>query len=736
MKIDKPISLKIDADGFGVINCSDSYGLLSLDIVSIVDHQAKTDTIFKYYFNDAKKYVEHQFDYSGYYFCKAKVVDGSGVAFNVETVPKLFILRKKKNEIYQNLMGAESVLERIPYFQSPYPQVDFLIDMNGAAKRSSIEGISDVTGVDFHKYEFGNGNSLIFSTEKIRELEDGKGIFSGYSWSDGEFLFGNKSYFNVNGNFNNISNNLGNYSYVKISDNEVELGTDYLGFSRLFYFKDDTDFIVSNRYHLLLIFLKRIGTSLKLNREIVENLFLSNVTLFRQVMTHDLLVENTYLLPSFKYIKFSEKGAVFCNKELFEKLASSVDYNKSDYKKILNESAAEIRDNVEAVLRSPDFDQVIIDLSGGRDSRVGYAALTNITKELTNKVRVRSTLHEPDDLDVAIKVNNVFNYPYYEDGDLFQPVDAIKGLEQKQSYYLGYHFLWYCPLSRRQKENQIRLTGESFEALSVRYYSNVLKNPAKTVEISELVSEFSKILSRQCVLDFEAFGSQFSEQLIKVLEEIPGCSAQEKFDALFLLFRGSFHAGNLDRMHYEPACCMPLQSKDLILAKRMWQSVGNYNSVIYDITYLLNPVLAIIPYNSKKTNEEFLSHKDDLFVGESGLRDAYLDNISLNIKPWDDAFEMKRVNDLNLQEKSVFYDQKILVGETDEVKLQIFNQLEYKLCALAQLSSKNIPLNWIDDIFVPLSWYVSDFTKNSDEIRVCHHKISTLYDILSIIYTD
>lgn len=737
MKYNKPLTIQISSDGFARVICSEKYRLRQTDIVAIVDHQGRTEKIVTLAAYEDKESISYKINDSGYYFARAEIIDAAGIIHKVECAPTLFILERRQNEISNLLASKGGVPKKIPYFLSPYPQIDFLVDIGCKSNNHILRGIDCITGVNFYvsEIEIDKNKIKIYSSSPVVETLNCKELFSGYAWHNSTFFFGCDSWYQEKNSIKQLKDNLGNYSYLKFDKDCIEIGTDYLGFSRLFYYSNGDSLFISNRYHLLLLFIKDIGLPLGLNEKRIENLFLSNVTLFRQIMTHDLLVDNTHLLPSYKFIRYSSKGVEFVNKPLFDLLSSPVIFDEKKYNEIVNKAAVEIKDNIRSTLTSSEFHRVVVDLSGGRDSRVGYAALTNLEEKFLDKVRIRSTLHEPDDLNIAIQVNNVFGYPYFDEGDVIEPIDPLVGLENKRSYYLGYHFLWYCPVRRHQKKDQIRLTGESFEALSVRYYSNVLRDPCGTLDIDTLINEFLKILSRQCVLDFESYGYQFANQLAEVLEEIPGISAQEKFDALFLLFRGSFHAGNLDRMHYEPACCMPLQSKNLILAKRMWQSIENYNRVIYDIIYLLNPVLSIIPYNSEKTNIEFLSHRDEMFVGKGNFKSAYLNNITSDIKDWDSAYNKKNSRDSLLQISDDLVDPKMLVGESDHTKRIIREQLETRLSSLYTLNHI-FPENWQNMIFMPLYWYVNDFTRNDDEIRVCHHKISMLYDIAAIIFEE
>ena len=53
--------------------------------------------------------------------------------------------------------------------------------------------------------------------------------------------------------------NAGCYTYINITDRDIYMGADLFGFNRLFYFENESLFLVSNRYHLLLLTMREAG---------------------------------------------------------------------------------------------------------------------------------------------------------------------------------------------------------------------------------------------------------------------------------------------------------------------------------------------------------------------------------------------------------------------------------------------------------------------------------------------
>jgi hypothetical protein len=260
------------------------------------------------------------------------------------------------------------------------------------------------------------------------------------------------------------------------------------------------------------------------------------------------------------------------------------------------------------------------------------------------------------------------------------------------------------------------LSGESFEAFGVRYYSDALKDPINVNDIDILVSEYSRLLSRQVVLDWSKYRILFESKLKKTLQVLPGSSAQEKFDSLYLLLRGPFHAGNLDRNFYTPPSCMPLQSINLLMAKRMLINHQNSNRVVYDVTMVLNPLLSILPYNNDKTNAEFNSNRDGMLIGKSPFKSAFVPiERPLDIAAWDAAYKMRKSN---TSSSSV----------STEIDLREFYLTDLR-SMLSYLANLNEPLNLFNDFVAPIYWYVTKFTLDIDELAIIHHKISSVFDL-------
>lgn len=393
-------------------------------------------------------------------------------------------------------------------------------------------------------------------------------IFSGYVWHDNDFIFG-QSTIGEGINASTLYDCIGNFSLLNVENSQIKITTDYFGYSKVFYYESDDMLIVTNRYHLLLVILNYLKINCELDEDVVMVTFASNVTLLRQTFIDNLTVKNTYMLNLCDEIVVDESGWKFVKRSINSVLGSNQEFNPEYYAKLLDDAKNDIINNIQAVYNSHLFKDIVVDLSGGKDSRVNYAALTNIPKA-REIFTIRSDVHEPKDLEIAIGINNIFNFNYYCNGETWYKNNTLDYIRKKRSYFCGYHYLWYLEEKHAYNLNKIRITGESFESLIVRYYSDTIRNLGLEDSTNEkLVEEYSTLLSKQAVINYSGVSSIFKKFLLNSIDNIPSETSSEAFDNLFLFYRGATHAGNLDRMYYSSAHCMPLQSKSLLIAKTM-----------------------------------------------------------------------------------------------------------------------------------------------------------------------
>ncbi|MCC5450273.1 hypothetical protein LMJ53_00805 [Rheinheimera sp. UJ51] len=650
---------------------------------------------------------------TGHYFARVTTLSGEIKKGFYETYTVLFISKTDEQKIDEKVSSSILKSDVLPFFLSPEPQNDFLISYT-SYNHSSMSALNfpDFKLVD--KIEFGEKIISLFCSRSDSQ----KGlfhntVFSGYAWLKNKFIYG-QSQIELS-DLNELNNSLGMFTCCQKKSDRFSVFSDYFGFCKLFYYQSDELSIVSNNYHSLLLFMKKSNVKIEIDFDIVRLNFSSNVTLFLQAISKRMPVKNTFMLNSWEEIEVNRTGLNIERSSFYFDQKNLLIKNKEGYKDYIFKAAEVIKNNIKLVFENKSFQKVLFDLSGGRDSRVNYAALTNIAKNYNNFF-IRSNNHEEDDLKTAIAINNLYNFPYYSDGDYIEYSDFRELTKNKRSYNLGYRFLWYIPTSKKRVESAIRISGESFEAFSTRYYSNVIDNPLKDYEDDGLLSNFFKKLSKQSVLDFTKNHELLKTELTKSLGDTPDNEAIISFDNLFLYYRMATHAGNLDREFYDLSCCMPLQAKEFVFLKNYWIRRYEPDHIIYDITYSLNPLLSNIPYNSVKTNKIRGLARDCLLLNSDPISNA---NIKLDycIESWDYSFKVNKLNSITIG----------VEPDLKQIEEFVFDEVFSYAKSILFLATENL-----DEFMLQVLSHAWVNRSNSTEVRIIHNKLACLYDLLTI----
>lgn len=651
--------------------------------------------------------------HSGHYFAKLYFLDGDIVVRTVETHTVLFVSELDRSLIKEKIYSSDLKCEILPYFESPDPQNDFLLVYESKEKEKlSSEWLLSNRLVD--EIDFGESRASLYCRKSSLQNGNFKNtVFSGYSWVNDNFVYGSNQL--EERDLAGLNGSLGMFTCCQKESNKFRVFSDYFGFCKLFYYKSEAFSCVSNNYHNLLLFLKFNDKNLEIDFEVITLNFSSNVTLFLQAVSKRMPVKNTFMLNAWEEIILDHKGLnVERSRYYFDQKARAIS-SKDSYKEFICKVSERIIKNIKAVFENKSFDKLIFDLSGGRDSRVNYSALTRISKQYSN-FYIRSNIHEPDDLKVAISINNLYRFPYYSGGETIKHHDFRELIRNKRSYNLGYRFLWYIPTSTKRIDKAIRISGESFEAFSTRYYSNVISNPLKGYGKDELLNTFLLKLSKQSVIDFTENKELLKKLLECSLDDTPDEDPIVGFDNLFLYYRMATHAGNLDREFYDISCCMPLQAKEFLDLKNYWIRRFEPDHIIYDITYSLNSLLSSLPYNNEKTNNNRSAAMPNLLLNDDPISRACF-SLDYTAEAWQQAFE---ANSRNSSIDGVEPNVK-------EIEEFVYNEIFSYARSILEIC----PLN-LDEFITQILSYVLINRKNAAEVRIVHNKLANLYDLLKI----
>lgn len=235
-------------------------------------------------------------------------------------------------------------LNPFDYCKTPKPFKDFAI----------IKNTQLVSDKFLEKYKFSstkiNKNLEIISDKEINKNDV---IFSGLMNYENKLIIGEED-LNDDVKKGFCTDNIGYFTYLKRNNNDIEIGNDYLGNGKIFYYQKENTVVISNQYHLLLLILKNLDVELKLDMDVLSTIISFQNEIGVQLMTREREIVGSYLLPIDEKIIITPEKLQFKKKEIYEiigknKIKTFIEGIFTDKEKLLDEGIKEIENNI----RSP-----------------------------------------------------------------------------------------------------------------------------------------------------------------------------------------------------------------------------------------------------------------------------------------------------------------------------------------------------------------------------------------------
>lgn len=533
--------------------------------------------------------------------------------------------------------------QEIDYIPNRFPFPDFLV----------AQGLED--GVDIRLPEgfsvtkdikFGNHHVKIFSNGLEGYDRTGKVFFSGFclTGSPKQHFRGAADIDEHKAHAREIRNSIGTFTLIEVLDDSIEISADYFGAAKLFVYSLDNVVLVSNRYHLLISALGSVPGRLILDKSKVKALL---ATAYHEAFAHNFssncIASGVFQLYPGEGVsldgravsKFRDPSYFVCE----GRGGDSGELDKFSYIDLLHKAASEIKENTKAIVSSKHYDHIVMDLSGGMDSRVVYCAASN-SPETFKRMRIR-TIRSKDELDhvVATQINSLYGIQYNTDEDISSwerlPYEVVYSFIMEGKYFLP--ALQY-PVAHRT----IQLNG---------FYGEVCMRPRGTVSfldglyydfdgltIEEFVEGFVSFRgSPVMICGYEEAGCELEAVIKDEYDRIPGESLHHKIENHYLTYSHSYHSTETTRAGFGRDSFSVMKSKELFsLWRRLLGHVKN-RKLGFDLIYLLNPLVSVIPYENEKYNDDYKSSKSDLVVG----RDPVFSEAQLvptdSLRAWEEA---------------------------------------------------------------------------------------------------
>lgn len=433
----------------------------------------------------------------------------------------------------------------------------------------------------------------------------------------------------------------GTYFVVNKTADGLDIGSDYKGYSKVFYYRNGSQWAVSNSFAALVEFLKSEGWKLTFLPRLA-NSFVPMPTFWQQLATFSTAVQEIRLLPRQSIIKIDSNNKLTLK---YEPLGT-IDSSAEAYEERLATFVSCWLGRLSSVF-SWEGGQLETELSGGMDSRTTFSLLLGLKQRTNNVVaahtRIRSAKHAVVDFECASHIATTYgfdiNSALADNGHPLQPIDPFT---RWKYFSLGvYAPVIWSPKSYRH--GQVKMGGHGGEAHRGFYAFDSLERAClKSGSPRDMKSRM------------EVAG--------KVLaKHYPG---EEPLVAHYKEFRDRLHSALHAQNHVR---MQPLSSKylDAVTAGESPERLKN-RQVLYDIMSVNAPGLMLEPYDSpKKTpSEQNLSELVKHVVVETkpgrvfGTSKVTISQPTNTLAPWTQFCRDLRESEKKLDHRAFTADQR------------------------------------------------------------------------------
>lgn len=385
----------------------------------------------------------------------------------------------------------------------------------------------------WYNYKLDYSTALFSKKPLIVWFDNNKrSVVSGYAVSDGKLY---KAHIHSNLMNKALQNDLvGMFCGVMYINGKLYFENDIFGQIPMFYFSNYNFTIVSNRLHLLSIFLKDAGIKKKVNVDVLlRGIYFWGYFFNSYATSNEMILDGCYQVEVNQRIRVSNGKIQIEKKGFFDK----ANVAEASYEKSLEEGANELSGYFRAVVSNPDINRTVLDVSGGKDSRVVLAAALANRDYLDKVETITYRTHHPLDYEIGLAIVEYFGLNSTVEQSFLPkiPISLSDALAIRRSFFIGtYNLLAASSLSSYGLNIcDSRLTGLT---------ANVLRSGG-TETIQHYIPELSSLgLDSFYKKLFDMFGfhkyyeknvgNRVFEYMIGTFDRLPGSCVAEKLEYL------------------------------------------------------------------------------------------------------------------------------------------------------------------------------------------------------------
>lgn len=542
-------------------------------------------------------------------FVRVKNADSNQYIIHSKVTKTYWYYPPELYDEYRSFLNTDSDfhLRPLPYQPYEYPYQDLFLVYDTSEQTEEIQKklrrMGHTLGLRHTQL---NPQAMLLSQTAVYHEGKVDAAFSGIGRTSSRLIYGMSDIDSLSC-VDELSQQVGCFSFLRADKEQILLGTDYFGTDKLYYLQDNSLFLVSNRVHLLILAMQALNIPRSPNLPHIYA-YLTDTFYTQQNFTQALNIHGLLVLRSDSRIRIHlPSGKVSVEKTaLYYALSSYVPYDQDRYDALIDDACNEIVDNLKIALEHPAFDQYVVHITGGLDSRLVFSALTKLP-QYKDKVFAHTDAPSTSNPDLTSVVRILSKKRYSFGTPKFD-------LSHKTTYTDGFYRALSTTLGVTAEHSSVPqglpyyktciFPGAFGDYLCRPYYSKQLRGTAigsSTVSDEDFWSYLIDHYTGFSIFDVH---DAFSETFVKECLALPGTTNLDKLDNHYLYYRNGLHFSYSNRFGAKAPFWGALQSKSLLLLKAMTSSLNLGIKVHLDLIRHLDPEIASVQFSNATYEKE------------------------------------------------------------------------------------------------------------------------------------
>lgn len=575
----------------------------------------------------------------------------------------------------------------------------------------------------------------VVSQQSPKSIDEGELFFSGKTKYKNKLVFGQDDIL-PDTDAEVLLDEVGFFSAIKLKNQEAIFTNDYFGIYPLYAYETKTVSVYANSFHLLLLLLKKIGVALELDIDhIIPYFTCGERMLFEQLASHETFVKGIKKIPIHSRVLIDAEGCHMEEKNIGKLMREPEPYDEETYQRLMKSYGDEIAENVQIACKDTRFKDVILDVSGGKDSRVILGAALREMPDGSDRIRINSIdVPAKKDKESFIPLNHVHPFKYDNGKDSLKVADIKKHALQRRSTYMGTLFSYTLPwrYERTSKDAlRLQLTGAGGDMLLCAYFP--MSFPQICYDSFEKLVDSYSLLYNNGIVNYKNIEPYIKQLISEGMSEVVGSNLYEQLNNYYLYYRNTYHFGPeiiFRNMESSIEQWFPLYSKTGFRIRQMISQ--RYKGIKFSIDLIdyLAPILLKVPFNDPKYNREL---QNLLKKNENLLKDVRGIPVEINndATEWEIAQKEKtqgrEIVSSENEQKKTDADEKQMVKEFYDTAMEQLNKMLHYNEKFEKILGIDLYLK-----FVQNEKGLRE-KKASKDLNFLFNKIVTVTDLIDII---